>query len=263
MSERDSVRICVVAGSSETSVVRCAEAIAQRLSVPLAAGHDLPTEREQFVLHVCDDRLELFVPGRAIRRGITIDIPAWVEQFRRSGLSAQQPLGRAIGAARSFVVDATAGLGRDAVMAAMLGHDVLAIERSPVLAIMLEEAISIGGDHEIVRRALDERLHAREGDARDVLPTLNPRPDVVVIDPMFPPKRRASALPPKEVQALRQLVGSDPDAGELFGVAGQVAKRRVVVKRSDDAPPITADREPTMSYRGKLIRYDVYVNRED
>ena len=83
-------------------------------------------------------------------------------------------------------------------------------------------------------------------------------PDVVYLDPMFPLRKR-SALAKKEMRVLRRLVGDDEDAGELLEVARRAARRRVVVKRTPEAPPLAA--APTMSYRGKLVRYDVYLAR--
>ena len=89
-----------------------------------------------------------------------------------------------------------------------------------------------------------------------LLPDIAPRPDVVYIDPMYPPRRKQSALPKKEPRLLRALVGDDPDAADLARVALQVAARRVVVKRPGHAEPLLPD--PDLAYKGKLVRYDVY-----
>jgi len=60
----------------------------------------------------------------------------------------------------------------------------------------------------------------------------------------------------KELLWLRELAGDDPDAEDLLAVALEVAGERVIVKRPDDAPPLGPG--PTVSYPGKLVRYDVY-----
>ena len=73
---------------------------------------------------------------------------------------------------------------------------------------------------------------------------------------MFPPKRKKSAAVKKEIRLLRALVGDDPDAVDLLAISRRVALQRVVVKRPDDALPLTPD--PSMSISGKLVRYDVY-----
>ena len=74
---------------------------------------------------------------------------------------------------------------------------------------------------------------------------------------MFPLKRRESALAKRPLRLLRELVGTDADSQELLAVARAVARRRVVVKRPDHTPPLAPG--PQDSYRGKLVRYDVYL----
>ena len=95
------------------------------------------------------------------------------------------------------------------------------------------------------------------GDAISELNALQAKPDVVYLDPMYPPRRKKSALAKKEMQVLRTLVGDDPDAKQLFEVARKIATERVVVKRPVYAEPIVA--KPSMSYESKLVRFDVYL----
>jgi len=161
-------------------------------------------------------------------------------------LARRDPLARALGAARGLVVDATAGLGGDCLLIATLGCAVVAIERHPVLWALLDDAL--GGDGGPVRVLL--------GDARDLLPGLDPAPDVVYLDPMFPARRKRSARPRKEARALRALAGDDDDAASLLATARACALRRVVVKRPREAPPLAGD--AVASHAGKLVRYDVY-----
>ncbi|OGI37246.1 MAG: hypothetical protein A2140_08420, partial [Candidatus Muproteobacteria bacterium RBG_16_62_13] len=204
--------------------------------------------------------------------------------MRGAPLTARQPLARAIGKSACTVVDATAGLAQDSFRLARYGYEVLAIERHPVTAALVRDGLDrFGQMSPPLRRntgphpdplpggeGTDGRLPEGEGagsitrpplrlivgDARTILPTLDPAPDVVYLDPMFPPKRRKSAAVRKELALLRRLAGDDPDAHELFEVAWGVARQRVVVKRPDHAPPLAP--KPTVSYGGKLIRYDVY-----
>src|SRR5690606_14637508 len=109
----------------------------------------------------------------------------------RSGRGA--PLARAIGVGRGVdtVVDATAGLGRDAAALAAAGLSVAMVERHPVLAVLLEDALARA------RRDAPElaaRLTFVHADAFDVLAHWSPPPDAVLIDPMFP-DRGKTALP--------------------------------------------------------------------
>jgi 16S rRNA (guanine1516-N2)-methyltransferase len=77
----------------------------------------------------------------------------------------------------------------------------------------------------------------------------------VVIDPMFPPKRKRSALPRKEMAVLREVVGSDLDAAELLRIARKCARMRVALKRGDDAEALAA---PEWTIGGTTVRYDVW-----
>ena len=75
----------------------------------------------------------------------------------------------------------------------------------------------------------------------------------------MPVKSGASAAVRKELKWLRDLVGDDVDALELFDVARHTATKRVVVKRPGHAPPLVPN--SAASIRGKLVRYDIYSTR--
>lgn len=161
-----------------------------------------------------------------------------------------------------LVLDATAGLGRDSVLAAALGCDVIACERSPIVALLLRDALvrADGGR----MRELASRIDVREEDARDVLPTLDDPPDVILVDPMFPERDRSSKAQ-KEMQLLQHLLGPDEDGTDalaLLDSALAYARERVVVKRPPHAPPV-GDRRPSFTVEGKAVRFDVYVVRRD
>ena len=171
---------------------------------------------------------------------------------RRStlNLSRRQPLTRAIGPQTDSVVDATAGVGQDTFLLALMGYRVIAIERSAIIAALLQDGLSRAGE------LFTGRVDVIAGDTREVLPNICPAPDTVYLDPMFPPKRKHSALAKKSVRTLRDLVGDDNDAQGLLSVCLRYATKRVVVKRPSYAEPLKLD--PSISHQGKLVRYDVY-----
>jgi 16S rRNA (guanine1516-N2)-methyltransferase len=74
---------------------------------------------------------------------------------------------------------------------------------------------------------------------------------------MFPPKKRESALPRKEIQLIRALVGDDSGARVLLEAALRHARKRVVVKRPHHAPHLAG--RPHHVIESKLLRYDVYL----
>ncbi len=213
----------------------------------------------EFLLTVCTDRIELHQP---FAKGCR---PVWVDLLRRDtrlatgGASKRQPIARAVGLYKRkadtvcHVVDATAGFGQDSWLLASLGCCVTAVERSPIVAVLLRDGLRRAI---LVEPEVADRITLVTADAREVLPAIEHQPDVVYLDPMFPPKRK-SALERRSVRVLRQIVGSDADAKSLFKVSLAVAGSRVVVKRPKHAFPLAST--PASSHVGKSVRYDVYT----
>jgi 16S rRNA (guanine1516-N2)-methyltransferase len=183
--------------------------------------------------------------------------PFWVDflgtaERRQQGSRRSHPLCRAVGRKLPLprIVDATAGLGRDACVLAALGYEVVAVERCPILFALLENGLVRAADE----AQISQRLSLIQGDARDYLQGCIP--DVVYMDPMWP-KRSKSALVKKEMQFFQRLLGEEQDAGSLFEVARAVARQRVVVKRPVKAPPLVP--EPSYRVQGGRVRWDVYL----
>lgn len=203
-----------------------------------------------------EERLELFDPASETRVWVEFS-PAELQRFR-PGASGRDLLRRAIGSNVQYVADATAGLARDSAHLICLGYTVSAIERHPLVAAIAQDGIERAQRAGLLPTGA---LTWHTGDARQILPTLTPAPQVVYLDPMFPPKRKKTAAVRKEMQLLRLLVENDEDAAELLAIARRCATERVVVKRADDAPLLAPD--PMTSYTGKLVRYDVYKASHD
>ncbi len=228
----------------------CARRLADRLALPCVDGQDACADTE-FVLVYVDGRLSLRDCAHPRTKPLVIEFrPKEDEKTRR------QPLARALGKAEFSVIDATAGLGQDAMRMAVWGHEVLALERSPVIAALLADAVRRASLDPDLARAFGGRLRVECADARAIL-SQGVVADVIYLDPMFPEKRRRSALARKEMRIARALVGEDEDAVELLALACRCARRRVVVKRPSHAGPLSG--RPDFSQTGKLVRYDVYL----
>ncbi len=245
--------VAVSATDDESLKTRAGE-LARELKLPLVTAAEADFD---LLLVVTPERLELR-DNRDPRLG-----PVWVDFSHfdlrpySPHLSRRQPLARALGKKAQSVVDATAGYCQDALLFALMGYRTTAMERSPLVM-----ALARDGLRRLAARAgiaLEKRLHLIEGDARLLLTSLKPAPEVIYLDPMFPPKRKKSAAVKKEMRLLRELVGDDLDARDLLEISRRVALDRVVVKRPDDASPLAPD--PSMSIAGKLVRYDVYLTR--
>lgn len=182
---------------------------------------------------------------------------------REFGGGRGQPLARAIGlkhGANPTVIDATAGLGRDAFVLANLGAQVTMIERSPILAALLNDGLQRLANSTVEPDIAHIQLRLIHANAIEWLQQqaqkTDGRPDVVYLDPMYP-HRSKSALVKKEMRALRALVGDDVDSAQLLHAARQCALKRVVVKRPKGAPTIN-DSKPSGNVQSKNTRYDLY-----
>jgi 16S rRNA (guanine1516-N2)-methyltransferase len=177
----------------------------------------------------------------------------------RFGGGRGQALPRAVGMKGGHtprIVDATAGLGRDAFLLASLGAEVTLIERSAEIHRLLAEGMARGREADGRVAEAIGRMTLIHGDARDLLPALSP--EVVLVDPMHP-ERRKSSLVKQEMRTLRELVGTDDDKLELMRVALAVAGKRVVLKWPRRAAPMEGIPPCSHSIEGKTTRYDVFM----
>ncbi len=202
-------------------------------------------------LFVTENKLSLKMPGFS---------PIFAE-FSAEFLSKRKSEGKKQGLVRACkpspglkIIDATAGWGRDSAILAAFGAEVLMIERHPVMASLLGDALLRRNESD--RDKLHMMLHA--GDAYSYLSSLAKQdyPDIIYIDPMHP-ERSKSALVKKEMQALQQIIGTDEDALELIRLAISRTKQKVVVKWPQKAKPLLP---ANAAVEGKTVRFDIYFS---
>ncbi|ATF90637.1 16S rRNA (guanine(1516)-N(2))-methyltransferase RsmJ [Cedecea neteri] len=193
--------------------------------------------------------------------GIFVDFASGAMAHRRKfGGGRGEAVAKAVGVKGSYlpdVVDATAGLGRDAFVLASVGCRVRMLERNPVVAALLDDGLRRGYQDPEIGGWLQERLQLIHASSLTALSDITPRPDVVYLDPMFPHKQK-SALVKKEMRVFQSLVGPDEDADGLLAPARALAKKRVVVKRPDYAPPL-AEVATQNAVVTKGHRFDLYA----
>jgi len=231
--------------------------------------------KDPFFLQLTPQHLQLVQAGKNSPNPIYVDFTSGQVAHRRQfGGGKGQIIAKAAGLNKTphpVILDATAGMGKDAFVFASLGARVILMERSPVSAALLNDGLQ--------RAALDEniadiikRMTLIFGDARflDSSPSdnsipgsikgsilLNEIPDVIYLDPMFP-HRKKSAQVKKEMLAFQSLIGDDKDSDELLNVCRQLAKKRVVVKRPIKAPWLD-NCKPSFSMNMKKHRFDIYI----
>ena len=244
--------IAVVVDTLDKRLIEESQGIIQLLGKD---GQESP-EESMFTLFFGRDGIELRLSQQVRHSGKRVDFLTIDRRIGTGNLSKKQPLPKAIGE-HTAVIDATAGFGMDAARLALMGYTVTAIEQSPIISAMLRDGLWRAEMDAACKEALGGRLTIIESDSTQYLQHLK-GVEVVYIDPMFPPKRKKSALPPGHIQALQSIVGfEDPvKTKELFNIALQTATQRVVVKRPLHAPQIASN--PTTIHEGKIVRYEVY-----
>lgn len=229
-------------------------ALELKLSPPDLAGFALQYGHEGLMLQAAGPK----APGP-----VRVDFVGGAAAHRRlQGGGSGQMIARAVGiqsGVRPTVLDATAGLGRDAFVLAQLGCQVTLVERHPLIAALLADGLRRARlDAEV--GPIAERMQLRGGDAIALMSAwADEPPQVVYLDPMFP-HRDKSALVKKEMLLFRPLVGDDLDAPDLLAAALALASHRVVVKRPRKAPPV-AGPAPGYALEGKSTRFDIYAKK--
>jgi 16S rRNA (guanine1516-N2)-methyltransferase len=241
--------------------------VALRLGLPLAAtGLDPVACASTDTLVIVRGRtLSLQQAGKGAPGPVSVDFGS-ARVIHRGRAAADELLGKAVGRGKKSslrIVDATAGLGRDAFVLAGLGCEVDLYEREPVIVELLRAGLDCAlsaGDPWLA--AVVQRMHLCPGDARQSMANRSRRVDVIYLDPMFPPRGKSAAVK-KEMALFQRLLerATDPqeaDALLLWALQQDVA--RVVVKRPAKAPHL-AGLVPNHTVNGKSVRYDVYVRR--
>ncbi|WP_231757516.1 class I SAM-dependent methyltransferase [Microbulbifer elongatus] len=244
-----------------------AQALAEQLSLPfLGVAQEKSIEDFPFVL--CrGDSLQLCATGRKAPGPVKVDfVTGAAAHRRRYGGGKGQQIAKATGIRSGFypqILDATAGLGRDAFVLASLGSEVRMLERNPVVYALLEDGVqrlraAAQCDPELApiagRLILEPRVTSAaawlRGQGGETIP-------VIYLDPMFP-SRDKSAKVKKEMVAFHEIVGSDEDADALLTPALEACYYRAVVKRPRLAPDLDSAK-PSLRFEGKSGRFDVYT----
>jgi 16S rRNA (guanine1516-N2)-methyltransferase len=230
--------------------------LALRLVAPLITVDEISTTASRYLLTWRDGALTLLDKENIKKTGQSIEIEHRQGEQRSWPIAKTGALAQALGRKTKTIVDATAGWGQDSLAMFRMGYEVICIERSPVMAELLADGFRRLSEQTWMRQLELEPPRLISGNGIEILWQLTCQPDCIYLDPMFPPKRKKSALAKKSIMLLRDLVGDDEDKTELFTAALKTAGKRVVVKSPDYAEPLGG--KPNESFQGKLIRYDVY-----
>lgn len=211
-----------------------------------------------YLLTFDDNILKLFMLYDTKLKPIYVDFVEGALGFRRKTNNYGQLLAKALGLkqySNPNVIDATAGLGADSFMMACMGCQMTMIERSEIIGALLDDGIKRIGQEVTLQTIAEKLTQLYIGDAKTLLKNLEA--DIIYLDPMYP-ERKKTALNKKEMRVLKDIVGEDEDADDLFIMAQKSNCKRIIVKRPRLAPFLNQCK-PTLFFEGKSTRYDVYI----
>ncbi len=248
-----------------------ADALALHLGVAVISDCDVSTLTEpEFVVIFNEHGAALQQTGRKAPGPIRAEFTEGsVDHRRKFGGGKGQMIAKAAGVKAGVyprVLDATAGLGKDAFVLATLGCRVQMLERSPcvhaLLVSGLTKAREFAAYDDLELKQILTRMELLSADSQDYLLQIADadRPDVIYLDPMFPDRQKTADVK-KEMAAFHNIVGKDEDADALLEKALAKANYRVVVKRPRKAPciEIAGGKIPSYQLEGKSSRFDIYT----
>lgn len=221
-------------------------------------------EGAEFILSLDAKGLSLCKPFDKSVGDLCIDFTDGALTWRRQhGGGTGQAIAKAVGLKQKknlTILDATAGTATDAFVLSALGCEVSMVERHPVVAALLADALERAELNPEVHN-ITQHMTLHTGSSIEYLKQCAPNSfDVVCLDPMFPHSGKQQAQVKKSMQFFRDMVGKDEDADDLLLPAIEAARYRVVVKRPRKSPFLN-NQKPTLSQEGKANRFDIYVNK--
>ncbi|MGX5200512.1 class I SAM-dependent methyltransferase [Aliikangiella sp. IMCC44632] len=232
-----------------------------------ALAQDQPFETSDAVFCVKDGKLvlEIWLDQKVTQ--LYFDLNQGEVAFRANKVSkSNEIIAKALGCKSHFrptVLDATAGMGRDALIMAMLGCKVEMHERNWAIFELLKDALQRlfqDPDYTAIRNKLslskENSIESLQGTSAKQHIEID-KFDVIYLDPMFP-ERKKTALVKKEMRLFKLLAGEDPDSSQLFLNAINSGVKRVVVKRPKGAPFLN-ESKPSHQILAKKFRYDIYL----
>lgn len=216
-----------------------------------------------------DDGASLVIPQMGNMKPLHLDFTqvAYRQRLLRGG-RVKEPVARAVlhgvkvrePLEQVRVFDATAGLGRESMILAHAGAQVVSFERQVPIWMILADALNRAQRSRFFPFKLPKLLSPGDIRYAQIKDAIDP-PDVIYYDPMFP-ERGSSAQVKKEMAIFQRLVGEDSDTLEFLKIAVNYAVQRVVVKRPKEAPPLQLEGiERSHFIDAGVCRFDCYVGR--
>ncbi len=243
------------------------ESIKQFTNLPLLEAN----EDGEFTHILKLDESGLSLQALELRAGETHKQPTRVDfqdaslLYRKESFGKHQGLAKAVGLNKHepmHVLDATAGLGRDAFILASMGCDLTMLEQSPLIYSLIFDGFKRASQIEDpVLQDIMQKMDLHHANAQDwfkaIMQGKRAKPDVIYLDPMFPPRNKKANVK-KDISLLQEVLGFDENSITLLEAAKGCARHRVVVKK----PGSKASKggvKPSFVVPGKTAHFEVFV----
>lgn len=241
----------------------CQEPLLQTDAAAIGQKFELVLTRSQpasgLYLEYSPEGLALKLADEPKLGGVLVDFAHGRSQYRRKQGGAEA-VTKALGIKkghRPVVLDATAGLGRDAFVIASLDCEVRMVERCAPVAALLDDGLYRASLNSELASWIGGRMSLHYASSLEALTEIGQGVDAVYLDPMYPHKKK-SAQVKKEMRLFQLLVGADDDADGLLAAARSTTAKRIVVKRPDYAPWLAGEK-PQAELKTKNHRFDIYL----
>lgn len=256
----DQQRVAVLKSESADAVLSASAAeLSRSLQLPLLSPSQLLASEFDFYLCFEAEGLSLYSTANKAPGAVRVDFTATRLKLRAADSLKHQNLLKAVGIKgnkRPEILDATAGLAKDAYLLARFGCQVTLLERSAVVCALVADGLARARQANSEVSSAAANMHLLQLDFMEYsAPGI--APEVVYLDPMFPAANK-SARAKKDMYLLQQLLGSSEDESKLLERACEIASKRVVVKRARLSPGLSASK-PDITFKGSSSRFDVYL----
>ena len=151
----------------------------------------------------------------------------------------------------SKILDCTGGFGRDAILLDSMGHSVTMIEYSPIVAMMLKNALL---------RSKNKSISFFFGNAYDYMKHSIQKFDYIYLDFMFEKSKRKS-LSSKDDETLKLISFQDNNKNKIIQMAQKISNKKVIVKEPTNS--ISNLFKPNHIIKTKLLDYKIYLGSDD
>ncbi|MCA9538859.1 MAG: class I SAM-dependent methyltransferase [Myxococcales bacterium] len=219
------------------------------LDADVVQKRPLPPDRTGLVFS--KDEVRLHTPGQKAQ----LWHPGMVHRRRRL---VRDPLAEAIGLRPGeTVLDGTLGMGHDALMLAVSGAEVHALECIAALLFFTLDGIRRHAPH------VAGRIHARRADHREWLAAAAPGSvDHVYLDPMFPPAVGGESTTWVTLRGFTLGAGETTDqrpTADTLRAAWRAARRTVALKLAPfEPPPQVPDLPPARLEGSRRVHFAVW-----